>query len=242
MGSTPSKRIELTPDPEWVDALWSELTPSKDLVVTHVYFAQMAKGDLPIDRFRNLLVNWYPLVESFPMYLAMNLAKLARYSGPGREVLRNWLIQNIAVEQAHAGWWIDWADGFGVTKDQLDSTRPCPEVQSLQAYLEVMCDRGQVFESLAAANIAMEWPTGEWTRAVAPGVRTYGGQGLAEINTRTMRWLTEHATYDDKHPFEAMELIKQTVTSMGDRERAGQAAVQGLELFHRGLTATFELR
>lgn len=227
------------PQPAWVARMWERLTPLKDKVVDHAYFKEMGEGTLDIERFQRLLIDWYPLVEAFPMYLSMNLSKLVRYTGPGREELRRWLILNIKIELEHAMWWRDWAHGFGIDEEQMALSTACPEVQAVQDHIELMSDRGTVYEALGAANIAMEWPTSEWTRDVVKGVRAYGGLGLARIDDKTMQWLTSHAHYDDVHPLEAMALIRKTTSNEREREAAFQAASRGLELFSRALTATY---
>ncbi|HCO63889.1 MAG TPA: hypothetical protein DIT60_03740, partial [Alcanivorax sp.] len=55
--------------------------------------------------------------------------------------------------------------------------------------------------------------------------------GSANINRHTMAWLRAHASYDDAHPHEAMELVKRLATDQPARQRAFAAAQRGLEYY-----------
>ncbi len=52
-----------------------------------------------------------------------------------------------------------------------------------------------------------------------------------------MVWLNAHAKYDDKHPYEAMELIKLCATTTEMRAKAFAAAKRGLEYYLIALDA-----
>lgn len=56
--------------------------------------------------------------------MAGALAKATAFAEPGVTETRDWLIQNIKVEERHLQWYRDWAKGFGLTVEQLDSVRP----------------------------------------------------------------------------------------------------------------------
>jgi pyrroloquinoline quinone (PQQ) biosynthesis protein C len=83
-------------------------------------------------------------------------------------------------------------------------------------------------------NYAIEGVTGEWTRLVLPAFRK-----RYDDDTRALRWLVEHAEYDDAHPREAFELIKITVRDDADRAKVESATRRSLELFRRGFDAGF---
>lgn len=224
------KKLELTEHSGWSRRFWDELIPLKDRVAEHPLFTEMAAGVLSPARFRRALLNFYPLVENFPKYMALNLAKVRR-GVPGHEPAKLWLIDNIKVEQRHVYWYQDWAAGFGIALPELDDVQPAPAMDAVNNYLWQVGERGSLEEGIAATNLAIEWATGEWTRHVAKSMAAYGEAGIAEINRHTMAWLRAHATYDDAHPYEAMELIKRIAVTDAAQQRALNAARRGLEYY-----------
>jgi pyrroloquinoline quinone (PQQ) biosynthesis protein C len=59
---------------------------------------------------------------------------------------------------------------------------------------------------MAATNYAIEGVTGEWAALVCS--RDTYELGFPEaVRKSAMKWLRAHAEYDDKHPWEALEII-----------------------------------
>lgn len=224
------KKLELTEHHGWAQHFWNELVPWKDSVAKHPLFVEMGEGTLSIERFRRALLNFYPLVENFPKYMALNLAKV-RPGLPGHEESKNWLIDNIKVEQRHAYWYQDWAKGFGISQQELETVRPSAGMDAVNHYLWNIDANGSLAEGIGATNLAIEWATGEWTVSVVNGMEAYAKRGEAEITRHTMAWLRAHASYDDAHPHEAMELIKRLAVTPEDQEKALFATRRGLEYY-----------
>ncbi|MDP2226014.1 MAG: iron-containing redox enzyme family protein [Moraxellaceae bacterium] len=223
--------VELTPHPVWAQAFWERLVPLKDQIASHVLFAEMGAGNLSLERFRRALLNFYPLVGNFPHYMALTLAKTVDITQPGMLASRDWLINNIRIEQRHLYWYRDWATGFGISPAALDTVRPPAAMDAVNHYLWNTNTRGTVAEGLAATNLAIEWATGDWTVSVVSGMKKYAARGEATIDRRTMAWLRAHAHYDDAHPHEAMELIKQLCVSEAQQAQAFAAAERGMEYY-----------
>lgn len=225
------KGLELTEHSPWAQAFWDDLVPLKNAVVEHPVFTEMAAGSLDVARFRCALLNFYPLVEHFPKYMALNLAKTRPGRFAGHEETKNWLIGNIKIEQRHAYWYQDWAHGFGITLDELNFVEPPPPMDAVNNYLWQVGRQGTLEEGIAATNLAIEWATGEWSQSVVKGMQAYEQQGVATINRHSMAWLRAHASYDDEHPHEAMELVKRLCVSEEQRDSAFRAAQRGLEYY-----------
>lgn len=225
-------RIQVTPHPEWAQRFWDSLVPLKDAIAGHPLFRAMAAGELPLSRFRHALLNFYPLVGNFPHYMGLALARSNAVSQPGVLEARDWLINNIRIEQRHLYWYRDWAGGFGITPAMLDNVIPPAAMDAINHYLWHVNQRASLAEGIAATNLAIEWATGDWTRSVVKGMRIYAERGEMVLDRRTMAWLRAHAHYDDVHPYEAMELVKQLC---GDdaalQARCLQAARRGMEYY-----------
>lgn len=234
--------IERSPHPEWAQKFWDDLIPLKDRIAQHPLFKEMAAGELSLPRFRHALLNFYPLVGNFPHYMGLTLAKAYQTNVPGVLDARDWLINNIKIEQRHLYWYRDWAMGFGIEADALDTVLPPAAMDAINHYLWHVNQRGSLAEGIAATNLAIEWATGDWTMSVVSGMKAYADRGEAELSRRTMAWLRAHAHYDDAHPYEAMELVKRLC---GDnpvlQQRSFAAAQRGMEYYLLALDACYEL-
>lgn len=224
--------VQATPHPAWAQRFWDDLVPLKDAIAGHALFRAMAAGALPLATFRHALLNFYPLVGNFPHYMALTLARANAVDQPGVLEARDWLINNIRIEQRHLYWYRDWAGGFGIDAAALDTVVPPPAMDAINHYLWHVNQRASIAEGLAATNLAIEWATGDWTRSVVSGMRIYAERGEMVLDRRTMAWLRAHAHYDDAHPYEAMELVKRLC---GDdallQDRCFQAARRGMEYY-----------
>ncbi len=228
--------LEITPHNEWSESFWNRLLPAKDRVSNHPFFLDLAAGRLSVRTFQHALLNFYPLVAHFPSYMAMSLAKATAFQSPGVVEARNWLIQNIKIEERHLFWYRDWAMDFGLTVEQLDQVIPPPAMNAVNHYLWNINYRGGLAEGIAATNLAIEWATGDWTIQVYKGIDAYANHPKININARTVAWLKAHAHYDDLHPIEAMELIKRLCNNDPVmQEKAFNAAAQGLAYYELAL-------
>ncbi|MCG2574622.1 iron-containing redox enzyme family protein [Acinetobacter sp. ME22] len=235
--------LEITPHSEWAQKFWDDLIPAKERVSQHPLFIGMATGKLNIRCFRGALLNFYPLVAQFPSYMALALAKATQFNEAGVVESRDWLIQNLKVEERHLVWYRDWARGFGVTLEELDQITPPPAMNAVNHFLWSINYRGSLPESLAATNLAIEWATGDWSLSVYKGIQNYQSQSDIQIDKRSLAWLRAHAHYDDIHPYEAMELIKLLCEGKPDLQaKAFQAAQEGLEYYALALDECYKLQ
>jgi pyrroloquinoline quinone (PQQ) biosynthesis protein C len=237
------EELEITPHPEWAQAFWDRLIPAKNRVSQHPFFLDLAAGRLSVVCLRHALLNFYPLVAHFPSFMALSLAKATHFYQPGVTDARNWLIQNIKIEEKHLFWYRDWAAGFGLSVDELDRAKPPAAMNAVNHFLWNINYRGSLAEGIAATNLAIEWATGDWTIQVYKGIDAYTQQPDVQINSRTLAWLRAHARYDDLHPYEAMELIKRLCADDPImQEKAFLAAEEGLAYYALALDDCYKLQ
>jgi pyrroloquinoline quinone (PQQ) biosynthesis protein C len=223
-----------TPHPEWALAMIRSLRPTWTAVVEAPVIRATVGGPFPEDAWRRILLDFFCVVEAFPKYMGVYLAKTTFGEVAGDHLARDWLIGNIRTEARHVQWYADWAALHGIGRDELVSHRPGPEVGALHEYLWSIAYRGSLAEAFGAVNYAIEGTTGEWTRLVLPAFRR-----RYDDDPTGLRWLVEHAEYDDAHPRQAFELIKLTVRDELDRKRVEAATRRSLELFRRGIDACY---
>ncbi|HWU89743.1 MAG TPA: iron-containing redox enzyme family protein [Kofleriaceae bacterium] len=205
--------------------VWDRSTQMKGFLVT-------AAGAFPEQTWRNIILEFWCVVEAFPKYMGLTLAKTTFGKTRHDFLARDWLIGNIRIESMHAGWFIDWARAHGISEEELLAHRPSPEAAALHEWLFSVAHRGSLAQAVGAINYAIEGTTGIWARMVYPTFeRRY--QGAPEAD-RGLTWLKAHAKYDDHHPVEALEIVKFS-SRPDEQEEISSSILRSLELLARGL-------
>jgi pyrroloquinoline quinone (PQQ) biosynthesis protein C len=207
------------------------------LAVVHASpFECTIEGPFPRDGWRQILLDFFCVVEAFPKYLGLGLAKTTYGKRPRDMIVRRWFIENVQVEALHVEWYLDWAAAYGITADELAAHQPIPEAALLFEWLWTVSQRGTLAESVAAVNYAIEGTTGEWCRRVLPAFQAVEGAG-----SRATTWLRAHGRYDEAHHIEALEIVKLYADSPRAIEAVDQAARRSLDLFYAALEASFRV-
>ena len=234
--------LKHTPHPQWMEAMLESLRPEWQAACWPTLFVETAAGrHPPLRAWQRFLADCFPIVDNFPKYMGLSLAKTTYGVRPGDASIRRWLLQNLGVEARHAEWWIDWMQAAGVDPQRTFQAPMTPAVRALHQHLLEMCRQGSLAEGVAAANWAIEGVTGVWTRGVVEAFSDYAQDGV-RMDTYSTRWLRAHARYDDAHPDEALEVIKLSVDATGeDPARVVAAARQSLVLLARVFESCVEV-
>lgn len=198
--------MELSSYPQWLQDIVAASTDAKRTVINHEIFQQMHEGALPAAAMRRFLASFWPVIEQFPQYMAMNLLKVQYELGASHAMARKYLIRNIRVEQNHVEYWIDWSHGHGMSRDELLFGWRSSSADALSHWCWHTCERDPLAIAMAATNYAIEGATGEWAAFVCSSTKYE--RGFAEdVRKASMKWLRVHAHYDDTHPWDALEII-----------------------------------
>lgn len=212
--------LALTSYPQWLQDIVAECDDARHAVVAHEIFELMHAGVLPETAMQRFLGSFWPVIEQFPQYMAMNLLKVQYRLGAGHAMARRYLIRNIRVEQNHLEYWIDWSQGHGLSRDALFCGWRSNSADALSHWCWHTCERDPLAVAMAATNYAIEGTTGEWAAFVCSSP-AYENGFPNDIRKRAMKWLRVHAHYDDTHPWEALEII---ATLLGHRPEARDIA------------------
>jgi pyrroloquinoline quinone (PQQ) biosynthesis protein C len=198
--------MELTSYPRWLQDIVATCSDARRTVIDHGIFQRMHEGTLPAPAMRRFLSSFWPVIEQFPQYMAMNLLKVQYELGSAHWLARKYLIRNIRVEQNHAEYWIDWSRGHGMSRDDLLFGWRSSSADALSHWCWHTCERDPLAVAMAATNFAIEGTTGEWAAYVCQS--PFYERGFADdVGKSSMKWLRVHAHYDDTHPWEALEII-----------------------------------
>ncbi|AUX44623.1 hypothetical protein SOCE26_060890 [Sorangium cellulosum] len=220
--------LKATPHPVWVEDMLESLADQWKAAVYTPPVAQTMTEAIDEATWGLLLREFFCVVEAFPKYMGLSLAKTTYGQSPRDFLVRDWLIGNIRVEALHVRWYLDWAAGHGISTAEITGHRPSPEVASLFEWLWSVSHRGTLAEAVGAVNYAIEGVTGEWSRVVLPAFTKLYGEG-----SKSLTWLAAHANYDDAHPREALEIVKLATTSADEIRRVHSSISRSLELFER---------
>lgn len=203
---------ELASYPQWAQDMVADCESTKKAVVDHDIWQMMMALKLDQESTQNFMLGLWPFIERFPSFMALSLLKTRYGRSPGDDKARRWLVRNIRVEQNHAEYWINWAEGAGVARDKLLHGATPHGTEGLSRWCEEICERGTLAAGMVATNYAIEGVTGEWSQMLYES--TMYKESLASANrAASLRWLQLHAAYDDTHPWEALDIV---CTLMGE--------------------------
>lgn len=225
-----------TTPPTPLSQLFVERTQAAlERVANHEYFRRFADETVSRAQVERGILGFYPLIEAFPRYMAITLARMDPHERPRAAEARGWLMRNIATEEKHRDWWIDLGRPFGFSTEDFAAARPSAAMDVQNHFLFHVASVGTVADAVAANNYAVEGATGVWTKIVSSlSLATAKRIGIA-VDERALRWLHAHADYDDRHPVEALEIVKIYATDEAAIARAAACAVRSLEYYQMAL-------
>ncbi|HYT70838.1 MAG TPA: iron-containing redox enzyme family protein [Gemmatimonadales bacterium] len=221
--------VQVTPHPNWVADLDTALDPGRDAILDTPVIVDASENRLVDGKIQNFLVAFYPIVRDFPMWLQL---LLDRSPEDGQPFFRD----NIRVERRHDAMWRAMGDGFGVPRERFQIPEPMgDEVTAFHGYLTEMCRAAPFGPAVSATNYAVE--------GVAQKISEKALRGLAKnekIGPRGRWWLEEHAKYDDEHPIQALEIIKNCVKRGDAPASVTEAALRSLTLMRHAMVAAYD--
>lgn len=197
---------ELASYPQWAQDMVDDCAATKARVLDHEIWKMMVALELDEESTRNFMLGLWPFIERFPSYMALNLLKTRYGRSAGDNMARRWLVRNIRVEQNHAEYWINWAEGAGVPRHELLHGVAPHGTDGLSRWCEEVSTHGTLAAGIVATNYAIEGATGEWSQLIYGSTR-YRESFDPAVRASSLRWLHLHAAYDDTHPWEALEIV-----------------------------------
>lgn len=199
-------QTELTSYPQWARDMVADCESTKRSVIEHPLWKTMIDGTLGRTGTANFMTGIWPVIERFPAYMAQSLLKTRFGRSAGDNLARRWLVRNIRVEQNHAEYWLNWAEGAGIAREQVLHGLAPHGTGTLADWCEDVSQRDTLAAGIAATNYAVEGATGEWSQLLYESQR-YAERFPEKGRAGALRWLQLHAAYDDTHPWEALEIV-----------------------------------
>lgn len=228
------------PPPRWVATLYEFVAPEWEALVDGPWTEGVAAASLSVEQMQGWILQLYPFIYEFPKFLAEGLIKVED------DFSRNFLIENIRIEKAHAEHWIWMGEGFGLTRQQMiglaeGDSLVMRDVQSLTDWMWRINTKGSLAEAVAATSFAIEGVAGALARKVAAGFESYRECPGVDMNPRTYKWIREHSHYDDEHPKFALEIVKHYAVTERMQRQVMIAARRSLELLNLALLTASQI-
>ncbi|HET8898214.1 MAG TPA: iron-containing redox enzyme family protein [Rhodanobacteraceae bacterium] len=192
--------------PRWAREMLAACQEAKQAVLDHPVWRMMHDATIDATTMRHFMIGVWPFIERFPGYMAHSLLKTRYGRSAGDDAARRWLVRNIRVEQNHAEYWLNWAEGAGIAREEVFHGAAPAGCRVLADWCEEVSRDGSLAAGLAATNYAIEGVTGEWAQYVYDSA-AYQASFPLQSRTASLRWLQLHAAYDDAHPWEALDIV-----------------------------------
>jgi pyrroloquinoline quinone (PQQ) biosynthesis protein C len=229
------KKKKITPHPHWILEMEKRIEPYRKAVWESRLVVGASVGALSLKQMRSWIIQLYPFIEAFPKYIAMNITKAEDPVSTGI------LIDNVRVEKRHAQQWLAMSECFGIDLNEIASVQPIPKVDALSHWLWSINTQGSLAEAVSANTYAIEGVTSGIARLTLKGFPCYDGVDGVRLDKKAYWWMEAHATYDDEHPIEALEIIKRYAKTKDQQHKVEYAAQRSLEYLLLALDACFEM-
>ena len=174
-------------------------------LLTHPFYLAWTRGELSKEALADYARQYYHHVAAFPTYLS------AVHAGCDDQPTRKQLLDNLVDEEAgspnHPELWLQFAEGLGVSKSDVQSAPKWNETSNLIDTFRSVCSQGTTAEGLAALY-AYE--------SQIPAVSESKIKGLVENYGMTKpedyQYFTVHIEADREHSATERALLNDYVT------------------------------
>lgn len=160
-------------------------------LLRHPFYQRWQKGKVPMTVLQEYAKQYYHYESALPSFLESALTHLE--DGPAREAVALVLEEELSHPRPHSELWLDFAEGLGVSKEEVRSTAPSPRTTNLVETYRSLCARGA--EESLGALYAYEAQFPEVAQAKAEGLR----QHYEVTDESALAFFELHSTLDIEH-------------------------------------------
>ena len=183
-------------------------------LLTHPFYLAWTRGELSKEALADYARQYYHHVAAFPTYLS------AVHAGCDDQTTRKQLLDNLVDEEAgspnHPELWLQFAEGLGVSKSDVQSAPKWNETSNLIDTFRSVCSQGTTAEGLAALY-AYE--------SQIPAVSESKIKGLVEnygmTKSEDYQYFTVHIEADREHSAAERAMLNDYVTDENATTAAG---------------------
>lgn len=191
-----------------IDALIAEKS-----LLKHPFYQTWQKGELTLDALRGYACQYYHHVLQFPTYVSGTHANCDDLEDR-QELLEN-LIEEEHGDQHHPELWLRFAEGIGLTREEVINSEPLPETTGLiETFRRVTKDTP--FVSGISALYAYESQVPEVAGTKMDGLKRFYGIDSQQV----LKFFIVHHSLDVEHSKVTRDLIAKYGDTAGAEELA----------------------
>ena len=182
---------------------------------------------LPLERYRNLLLELYHVVWHFNPVCAAAASRV----GDAHKQVRYFLYDHMNEEKGHEEWVINDLDAMGVKVEQALAYQPSQYLLALNGYNYWSADRRHpcsVLGMMYTLEVVASVYGGPMTAAITDSLLLQGDRGISFISS--------HATMDAEHMAE-LRVILNTLHDDGVKDAIVESAIFNFHQFTRVMEA-----
>lgn len=189
-------------------------------LLKHPFYQAWSEGKLSIEILREYAKQYYNQVKAFPRYISKIHSQCDDIKA--RQILLGNLIDEEQGEEHHPELWLRFAEGLGVSRDDVESAALKEETRALVEGFFKLSEES--YAKGLGALYSYERQVPEVAKSKIDGLEKFYG-----INTeQALKFFNVHIKADEWHSDECASLIKKL--SPAEQEEAKKGAVEGAKL------------
>ncbi len=195
---------------------------SKKHVLQHPFYQAWNQGSLTMDALQDYAAQYYQHVAAFPSYLS------AVHSNTSDLTARRTILQNLIDEEAgspnHPELWLQFAEGLGLSKEEVINTECQPETRKLIDTFQNIC-RHSYFTDGVSALYAYESQIPEVSESKIAGLKDH----YSITDPKTLAYFQVHIAADEVHRSDERAILSQYITTASQAKSACAASELALD-------------
>jgi pyrroloquinoline-quinone synthase len=176
---------------------------AKSSLLEHPFYQKWNEGKLTIEELREYAKQYYHFVKHFPRFVS------AVHSNCDDIEIRKTLVENLADEEGfktgienHPALWINFAEGLGLSADEVRNAKPIAEVDELVKGMYDLTKSEEYIKGLSALY-AYEMQVPEISKTKIAGLKNFYGVD----SNKAIEFFTVHEEADIYHSKDELNII-----------------------------------
>lgn len=186
-------------------------------MLKHPFYQLWSTGELDVEVLREYAKQYYAHVKAFPAYVS------ATHSHCDDVAVRQMLLENLIEEERgennHPELWLRFAEGLGLTRDEVKNAELLPSTVDSVKRLKTLT-QSEDYRRGVAALYAYESQIPEVAQTKRSGLKQFYGIE----DSRAVSFFTVHEAADEWHRETELKLLSEVCESDSDREAVVSAA------------------
>lgn len=202
-------------------------------MLKHPFYQLWSDGKLDLETLREYAKQYYAHVKAFPTYVS------ATHSRCDDIAIRQMLLENLIEEERgennHPELWLRFAEGLGLTRDEVREAELLPSTVDSVNRLKALT-RSEDYRRGVAALYAYESQIPEVARTKRSGLKEFYGID----DSRAVSFFTVHEAADEWHREAELKVLNDACESDAERQAVAESAGEAAKALWDFLTGVQE--